>query len=219
VRGNVGLVQLTPDARLHDYPIHRTKIAIVVVAVLAVTVLMVCMAVTLRQRNTRSAAAAAKDADSDSEEPHYDDTMTMAMAISPIRPIPAPRPQKHGHPQARSPNVSFHEDALTGGAYLEVTSVAAAVSPPSSLDANQVPNANMVDDPQFEIPQAADDSDEAQPWYADSLRRSVCATAVETAQHGDFLIRRSKTTGAFVLVVNNNGGCSLLPLRMHRLPR
>ena len=53
-----------------------------------------------------------------------------------------------------------------------------------------------------------DDTDEAQPWFAGDMRRTACERAVAMAQHGDFLIRRSRskaTSGpsSFVLVVNN----------------
>jgi hypothetical protein len=81
--------------------------------------------------------------------------------------------------------------------YMEVETVQAGSPVQDDADITDSPNLVVVDD----------DTDEAQPWFAGDMRRTACERAVAMAQHGDFLIRRSrsKTTSgpsSFVLVVN-----------------
>lgn len=148
--------------------------------------LLVGVVITLRHRQAqKNAAAAAAAAEKNGQQGQYDEPV---IASSPIKPIPAPRPRP-AVPQNH--DTSFREEEYVTSGYLEVSTVQSPLALP--------------DDPAFEVPEVADDSDELQPWFADSLRRSVCERAVASAQHGDFLIRKSSTPGSFVLVVNNNG--------------
>ena len=54
--------------------------------------------------------------------------------------------------------------------------------------------------------------DETQPWYAGGMRRTQCEQEVASAEHGDFLVRKSRGSDMFVLTVNDSGTATSFPI-------
>ena len=55
-------------------------------------------------------------------------------------------------------------------------------------------------------------ADETQPWFAGGMRRTQCEQEVVNAEHGDFLVRRSRGSDMFVLTVNDAGTATSFPI-------
>lgn len=56
------------------------------------------------------------------------------------------------------------------------------------------------------------DDDIMQPWFASGLRRTACEAVVRAANHGDFLVRESRGSDMYVLVVNDSGSPTSFPV-------
>lgn len=109
-----------------------------------------------------------------------------------------------GSPGNQQTYVSHHLDitddansagvSLQNGAYLEVGPLSTDddSSEPASLD--------------------SENSDESQPWFVAGMRRTKCENFVAAGNHGDFLVRPSRGSDMFVLVVNDEGSPTSFPI-------
>lgn len=102
-----------------------------------------------------------------------------------------------------SNTMNVSSTSLENGQYLDIMSTVTTSADASSSDITAA----------AESAKAMNESvDETQPWFAGGMRRTQCENEVANAEHGDFLVRKSRGSDMFVLVVNDNGAPTSFPI-------